>query len=62
MQTWGIFEKYEVDSRGKEALIPNLILLGNVRKRFEYPELRQTAQEEFEKHDPDIIIIEKKKY
>ena len=60
MQTWGIFEKYEVDSRGKEALIPNLILLGNVRKRFEYPELRQTAQEEFEKHDPDIIIIEKK--
>ena len=38
MQTWGIFEKLEVDSRGIERLVSNLILLGNVRDRFEYPE------------------------
>ena len=49
MQTWGIFEKYEIDSVGTERFIPNLILLGNVRGRFEYPELRSIAQEEFEK-------------
>jgi predicted phage terminase large subunit-like protein len=60
MQTWGIFELMETDSRGKETWIPHLVLLGNVRKRFEYPELRSRAQEEYEKHEPDIIIIEKK--
>ena len=60
MQTWGIFETFEVDSTGKERLLPQLILLGNVRGRFEYPELRLTAQEEYEKHQPDAIMIEKK--
>mgnify|MGYP003134271918 FL=1 len=60
MQTWGIFETVEVDSVGKERILPQLILLGNVRGRFEYPELRFTAQEEYEKHSPDAIMIEKK--
>ena len=60
MQTWGIFETYETDSTGRERLLPQLILLGNVRGRFEYPELRLTAQEEYEKHEPDAIMIEKK--
>jgi len=60
MQTWGIFEQYETDSTGKERCIPNLILLGNIRERFEYPELRITAQAEYEKHKPDAIMIEKK--
>lgn len=60
MQTWGIFERFEVDSVGVERLVPNLILLGNIRGRFEYPELRATAQDEYEKHKPDAIMIEKK--
>ena len=60
MQTWGIFEKLEVDSRGIERLVSNLILLGNVRDRFEYPELRSKAQEEYDKHKPDAVMIEKK--
>ena len=60
MQTWGIFERFEVDSAGVERLVSNLILLGSVRKRFEYPELRSTAQEEYDKHKPDAIMIEKK--
>jgi predicted phage terminase large subunit-like protein len=60
MQTWGIFEKYETDSAGKERCVPHLILLGNIRERFEYPELRITAQTEYEKHKPDAIMIEKK--
>ena len=60
MQTWGIFETWEVDSVGKERLIPQLILLGNIRGRFEYPDLRAKAQEEYEKHEPDAVMIEKK--
>jgi predicted phage terminase large subunit-like protein len=60
MQTWGIFETWEIDSAGKERLLPQLILLGNIRERLEYPELRLTAQEEYEKHKPDAVMIEKK--
>jgi predicted phage terminase large subunit-like protein len=60
MQTWGIFEKRQTDSAGKERLISHLILLGNIRGRFEYPELRAVAQEEYEKHEPDAVMIEKK--
>ena len=60
MQTWGIFEIWETDSVGKERLIPQLILLGNIRGRFEYPDLRAKAQEEYEKHEPDAVMIEKK--
>ena len=60
MQTWGIFEVLETDSRGVEMWVPNIILLGNVRDRFEYPELRSRAQDEYDKHQPDVIMIEKK--
>ena len=60
IQTWGIFVTTETDSEGVERDIGNLILLGNVRGRFEYPELRSNAQDAFDEHDPDIIIIEKK--
>lgn len=60
MQTWGIFETLETDSRGVEMWIPHIILLGNVRDRFEYPELRARAQDEYDKHQPDVIMIEKK--
>ena len=60
IQTWGIFNTVETDSEGIERNIGNLILLGNTRGRFEYPELRSSAQECFEEHDPDLIIIEKK--
>ena len=60
LQTWGIFEVLETDSRGVEMWVPNIILLGNVRDRFEYPELRGRAQDEYDKHQPDVIMIEKK--
>ena len=60
MQTWGIFETLETDSRGVEMWVPHIILLGNVRDRFEYPELRARAQDEYDKHQPDVIMIEKK--
>tara|TARA_R110002020_G_scaffold1799_2_gene8222 strand:- start:319 stop:1893 length:1575 start_codon:yes stop_codon:yes gene_type:complete len=60
IQTWGIFEKYMQDSEGIERIVPNLILLSNKRERLEYPELRSTAQELYDRYEPDVIIIEKK--
>lgn len=61
IQTWGIFNSfYENDDTGVEDIVSNIILLGSVRDRLEYPELRRKAQEEYRKHRPDICIIEKK--
>ena len=60
IQTWGIFHDYEQDEGGYEGFPSNLILLGNVRGRFEYPELRRISQVLYRKHVPDVCIIEKK--
>lgn len=60
IQTWGIFTEKEVDSGGIEHTVGHLILLGSVRDRLEYPDLRAKAQENFEHHEPDLIVIEKK--
>ena len=60
IQTWGIFHQVEEDEFGIESVVPNLILLGNVKDRFEYPDLRRTAQFLFQRHKPDICIVEKK--
>jgi len=60
IQTWGIFDWLTVDLAGREYLAPNMILLGNVRERLEYPELRRTAQDLYDSYQPDICIIEKK--
>jgi len=60
IQTWGIFFQYNQDGKGYEDFAPHLILLGNIRGRFEYPELRRMAQKLYEKHRPDVCIVEKK--
>ena len=60
IQTWGIFNNYEVDFDGEEEYPANLILLGNIRGRFEYPELRRMAQVLYYQHRPDVCIVEKK--
>ena len=60
IQTWGIFQHMETDSTGRETWVSNLILLGNEKGRFDYPELRAKAQELYEYHKPDVCIIEKK--
>ena len=49
-------ESYE----GEEYIASNLILLGNTRGRFEYPDLRKIAQSLHEEYRPDICIVEKK--
>jgi predicted phage terminase large subunit-like protein len=60
IQTWGIFNNYVEDGYGGEGIASNIILLSNIRGRFEYPELRRKAQELFQEFRPDVCIIEKK--
>ena len=60
IQTWGIFSMYNQDEKGYEDFTPNLILLGNIRGRFEYPELRKLAQKLYNEHKPDVCMVEKK--
>ena len=60
IQTWGIFYQYNQDGKGYEDFAPHLILLGNVKGRVKYPELRRMAQKLYEKHRPDVCIVEKK--
>ena len=51
---------YDQDETGYESFSPNLILLGNMKGRYEYPELRRMAQMLYNQFQPDICIIEKK--
>jgi len=61
IQTWGIFSSFDRDEDyGTESVVSNLVLLGSLRGRYEYPELRRFAQEQFRIYKPDICIIEKK--
>jgi len=60
IQTWGIFYMYDQDDSGYENYVANLILLGNVKGRYEYPELRRLAQRLYADNKPDVCMIEKK--
>ena len=60
IQTWGIFNVYDQDEYGYESYVANLILLGNIKGRFEYPELRKLAQKLYNDHRPDVCMVEKK--
>jgi predicted phage terminase large subunit-like protein len=50
--TWGVFEK--------EGSGQNAILLDAFKGRYEFPELRRLAHEEYIRHRPDIVLIEAK--
>ena len=51
--TWGIFYPEE---GGK----PNIILLDSLKERFEFPELRREALEQYKYWNPDMVIVEQK--
>ena len=51
--TWGVFYPNE-DSKA------NLILLDSVKDRFEFPELRRVALEQYKYWNPDMVIVEQK--
>jgi len=54
--TWGVF--YQDDDRGINRA--NIILLNAFKKRMEFPELKQRAQEEFKEWEVDSLIVEAK--
>ena len=51
--TWGVF--YPTEDSG-----PNLILLDVVKDRFEFPELRRVALEQYNYWKPESVIVEGK--
>ena len=51
--TWGVF--YPTEDSG-----PNLILLDAIKERFEFPELRRKAHEQYEYWKPETVIVEAK--
>ena len=51
--TWGIFYPEE---GGK----PNIILLDALKDRYEFPELRRVALEQYKYWNPDMVIVEQK--
>ena len=51
--TWGVF--YPTEDSG-----PNLILLDVVKDRFEFPELRRVAMEQYNYWKPESVIVEGK--
>ena len=51
--TWGIFYPTE-DSK------PNIILLDAIKERYEFPELRRVALEQYKYWNPDMVIVEQK--
>jgi predicted phage terminase large subunit-like protein len=54
--TWGVF--YKEDDTG--VMRANIILLDAVKKRMEFPELKQKAYEMYTDWEPDSLIVEAK--
>jgi predicted phage terminase large subunit-like protein len=56
LTTWGIFHKD--DETG--ARTANIILLNSIKERWEFPELKRRAYEEYKEWAPDWFVVEKK--
>jgi predicted phage terminase large subunit-like protein len=55
LTTWGVFFNED-----KEQNRHNIILLNSIKKRVEFPELKEMALEEYKEWKPDSFIVEKK--
>ena len=53
LTTWGVFFNEEENCYG-------IILLNSIKKRLEFPELKELAWAEYEEWEPDAFIVEKK--
>jgi len=53
LTTWGVFFNEETNAY-------NIILLNSIKDRFEFPELKELAMEEYTMWEPDVFIVEKK--
>jgi predicted phage terminase large subunit-like protein len=57
---WGVFTKSEIDLKGREHNVTNLILIDARKGRWEFPELCLKAREAYKQYRPDALLIEKK--
>ncbi len=53
LTTWGVFLYEETNNY-------NIVLLNSIKKRMEFPELKDMAMEEYNEWQPDAFIVEKK--
>ena len=53
LTTWGVFFNEEVNNY-------NIILLNSIKRRLEFPELKDLVFEEYKEWQPDSFIVEKK--
>ena len=53
LTTWGVFFNEETNAH-------NIILLNSIKDRFEFPELKELAMEQYTMWEPDAFIVEKK--
>ena len=53
LTTWGVFFNEEVNNY-------NIILLNSIKKRMEFPELKELVLEEYKEWQPDAFMVEKK--
>ena len=53
LTTWGVFFNDEANAY-------HIILLNSIKKRLEFPELKDLAMEEYNDWEPDSFIVEKK--
>jgi predicted phage terminase large subunit-like protein len=53
LTTWGVF-------LNEEEGCHNIILLNSIKKRLEFPELKELAYAEYREWEPDAFIVEKK--
>ena len=53
LTTWGVFFNEETNAH-------NIILLNSIKDRFEFPELKELAMEQYSMWEPDAFIVEKK--
>ena len=53
LTVWGVFVNPETDAH-------NIILLNSIKRRVEFPELKDLAVEQYRQYEPDAFIVEKK--
>lgn len=56
-QTWGVF-KHRMSA--SDPVTDNVILLNRVKGKYEFPELKALAHEQYEEWQPDSVIVESK--
>jgi predicted phage terminase large subunit-like protein len=53
LTVWGVFRHHKTE-------VYNIILLNAIKKRMEFPELKELVLEEYKEWEPDAFVVEKK--